>query len=73
MLTLKRAYLAYNNSQEVIMLVEVVSARGVVIKLMLILLRKAYLERFYQDLDDNVLISISNTIYINNKLALDYI
>jgi hypothetical protein len=53
--------------------VETVSARGAIIKLMLILLEKAHLERFYQDLGDNVLVGISNTAYINNKLTLDYI
>jgi hypothetical protein len=40
---------------------------------MLILPGKAYLERFYQDLGDDVLVGISNTVYINNKLTLDYI
>jgi hypothetical protein len=53
--------------------VEIVNARGVIIKLMLILLEKAHLERFYQDLGDNVLVGISNTAYINNELTLDYI
>jgi hypothetical protein len=73
MSTSKKVYLVYNNSRELITLVEAVSARGVVIKLMLILLGKAHLERFYQDLSDNVLVSISNTAYINDELALDYI
>jgi hypothetical protein len=66
-------YLAYNNSRELITLIKIVNARGVIIKLMLILLKKAHLERFYQDLGDDVLVSISNIMYINNKLALDYI
>jgi hypothetical protein len=66
-------YLAYNNSRELIILVKIVSARGTIIKLMFILLEKTYLERFYQDLGDNVLLSLSNTIYINNKLVYKYI
>jgi hypothetical protein len=71
--TSKRAYLACDNSRELITSVEAVSARGVVIELMLILPGKAHLERFYQDLGDDVLVGISDTAYINNELALDYI
>jgi hypothetical protein len=73
MLTLKRAYLAYNNSQELITLVEAVSARGAVIKPMLILLGKTHLERFYQDLADDILVDMLDTAYINNELAYQYI
>jgi hypothetical protein len=36
---------------------------------MFILVEKTYLERFYQDLANNVLINILDTTYINNKLA----
>jgi hypothetical protein len=40
---------------------------------MLILLGKTYLERFYQDLANDVLVGMSDTTYINNELAYQYI
>jgi hypothetical protein len=71
--TSKRVYLACDNSRELITLVEAVSARGTIIKLMFILPGKTHLERFYQDLDDDVLLDLSDTVYINDELAYEYI
>jgi hypothetical protein len=56
-----------------LLLIEAVSAGGAVIKEMLILLAKCYLERWYKDLRDNVLISISESGYTNNELLYEYI
>jgi hypothetical protein len=40
---------------------------------MLILLGKTHLERFYQNLADDILVDMLDTTYINNKLAYQYI
>jgi hypothetical protein len=49
--------------------VEAVSAKRVAIKKILILLEQTYLERYYNDLGDNVLIGLSDTGYSNNKVT----
>jgi hypothetical protein len=48
--------------------VEAVSARGAIIKEMLIIPVKTYLVRWYNDLRDDVLVGVSNTGYTNDKL-----
>jgi DDE superfamily endonuclease len=53
--------------------VEAVSAGGAVIKEMLILPAKCHLERWYEDLGDDVLVGISESGYINNELLYEYI
>jgi hypothetical protein len=67
--TLKRSYLVTDGTRTLIILIEVVSVRGAVINEMLIILRKWHLESWYPDLDNNVLISVSNTGYTNDELS----
>lgn len=52
---------------------KIVSAEEAVIKELLILLEKTYLKRFYDDLEDDVLINISDSNYTNNELSYQYI
>jgi hypothetical protein len=40
---------------------------------MFILPGKTHLERFYQDLGDDVLLGLSDTAYINDELVYEYI
>lgn len=53
--------------------IEAISATGQVIKPMLILSGRVHLERFYQDLKDEVLVGLSDTGYANNELNWAYI
>jgi hypothetical protein len=53
--------------------VEAVSVGGAVIEEMLILLGKNHLERWYEDLGDDVLIGVSDTGYTNDELSYQYI
>jgi hypothetical protein len=53
--------------------VEAISAGGVTIELMLILPGKLHLERFYQDIPEEVLIGLSESGYSNGELAYEYI
>jgi hypothetical protein len=69
--TLKRSYLATNGTRTLITLVEAVSVRGAVIDEILIILGKRHLESWYPDLDDNVLISVSDISYTNDELSFE--
>ena len=62
-----------NNNREYITVIEIVNVIETVIKSILILLRKVHLERFYRDLKNEVLISLSDTEYVNDKLIFTYI
>jgi hypothetical protein len=53
--------------------VEAVSAGGVTIDQMLILPGKVHLERFYRDIDRDVLIGLSESGYTNDELSYGYI
>jgi hypothetical protein len=69
----KRSYLAADGDRELITSIKAVSASGAVIKLILILPGKVYLERFYHDLQKDVLVGLSESGYSNDELAYEYI
>jgi Tc5 transposase DNA-binding domain len=71
--TLKRSYLTIDGTRTLITSVEAVSAGGAVINKMLIILGKRHLEGWYLDLDDNILVGVSDTGYINDKLSFKWI
>jgi hypothetical protein len=53
--------------------VEAVSAGGIAIDQMLILPSKVHLERFYRDINRDVLIGLSKSGYTNDELSYEYI
>lgn len=69
----KRHFLISDNNREYVSAVEAVSATGIVLDPMLILPGRVHLERFYQDLKDEVLIGLSDTGYANDELTYAYI
>ena len=69
----KRQYLPSDNNREYVTSIEAVSAGGAFIEPMLILTGKVHLERFYRDLQGQVLVGLSETGYSNDELALEYI
>jgi Tc5 transposase DNA-binding domain len=69
--TSKRSYLATNGARTLITSVEAVSAGGAVIDEMLIIPGKTHLEAWYPDLDDNVLVGVSDTGYTNDELSFE--
>ncbi|ERF69424.1 hypothetical protein EPUS_09427 [Endocarpon pusillum Z07020] len=71
--TSKRAYLASETCRELVTSIEAVSAGGIVIQPMLILPAKTHLERHFSDLEDDVLLGVSESGYNNNELAYKYI
>jgi len=71
--TSKRSYLATDGTRTLITSVEAVSAGGAVIKEMLIVLGKAHMQSWYQDLRDDVLVGVSDTGYTNDELSYEYI
>jgi hypothetical protein len=73
MCTSKRSNLATNGTRTLITLVEAVTVGGVVIDEMLIIPGKRHLESWYPDLDDNVLVSVSDTGYTNDELSFEWI
>ena len=72
-LRVKRHYLVSNNNHKYIIAFKAISAIGAIIKPMLILSKKIYLERFYYDLKDKVLMGLLDTRYINDELTYTYI
>jgi hypothetical protein len=62
-----------DNNRDYVTAVEAISADGAVIKLMLILTRKVHLARFYEDLQGDIMISLSESGYTNDELSYDYI
>jgi hypothetical protein len=68
----KRQYLASDNSRDYVTAVEAISAGGAVIDEMLILPGKVHLERFYYDLQGEVLVGLSDTGYSNDELSFEY-
>jgi hypothetical protein len=66
-------YLVSDNNHQYVTVVEAVSAAGIAIELMLILLGKLHLERFYRDLGDDILVGLSDTGYTNDELTFTYI
>jgi hypothetical protein len=71
--TLKRLYLITDGTRTLITSVEVVSVEGAIINEMLFIPGKRHLESWYPDLDDNVLISVSDTSYTNDELLFEWI
>ena len=69
----KRHYLISDNNCKYVTVIKIVSTVEVVIKSILILSRKVYLERFYRDLKNEILIDLSNTEYVNNEFSYVYI
>jgi hypothetical protein len=69
----QRYYLVLDNNREYITAVEAINAINIIIKPILILLERVYLERFYRDLEDEVLMGLSDTNYANNELTFAYI
>ena len=69
----KRHYLILDNNREYVTAIETVSTTGVVIEPMFILSGKVYLERFYRDLKNEVLVDLSDTGYVNDELSYVYI
>jgi DDE superfamily endonuclease len=69
----KRHYLVSDNNRQYVIAVEAVSAAGIAIEPMLILPGKLHLERFYQDLGDDILVGLSDTGYANDELTFTYI
>ena len=69
----KRQYLPSDNNREYVTSIEAVSAGGIVLEPMLILTGKVHLERFYRDLQGQMLVGLSDTGYSNDELALEYI
>jgi hypothetical protein len=69
--SLKRSYLTTDGTQTLITSVKTVSAGGAVINEMLIISGKRHLEGWYSDLDDNILIGISDTGYTNDELSFE--
>jgi len=66
--TSKRSYLATDGTRTLITSVEAVSAGGAVIEEMLILPAKVHLERWYEDLGDDVLVGVSDSGYRGSNL-----
>jgi hypothetical protein len=62
-----------NNNRQYIIAVKAVSIVDIVIEPILILPEKLHLEHFYRDLKDNILVGLSDTGYINDKLTFTYI
>jgi DDE superfamily endonuclease/Tc5 transposase DNA-binding domain len=71
--TSKRSYRTTNGTWTLITSVEAISAGGAVINEMLIIPGKRYLEGWYPDLDDNVLVGVSDTGYTNDELSFKWI
>ena len=69
----KQNYLILDNNREYVITIKTINTIRVIIKLMFILLEKIYLERFYQDFKNKVLVDLSDTEYVNNKLFYVYI
>jgi DDE superfamily endonuclease len=69
----KRSYLASDNNRELVTSIEAISAGGIVIEEMLILPGKIHMERFYRDLQGEVLVGLSESGYSNDELAFEYI
>ncbi len=71
--TSKRSYLASDNNREFVTSVKAVSAGETAIQLMLILSAQIYQEHFYFDLENDILVGVSDTGYINDELSYKYI
>jgi hypothetical protein len=70
---LKRSYLATDGTRTLVTSIEAVSVGGAVIEEMLILLGKTHMERWYEDLGDDVLVGVSDSGYTNDELSYQYI
>jgi len=71
--TSKRSYLTTDGTRTLITSVEAVSAGGAVIEEMLIVPGKTHMEPWYENLDDDVLVGVSDTGYTNDELSYEYI
>jgi hypothetical protein len=69
--TSKRSYLATDGTRTLVTSVEAVSAGGAVIVEMLILPGKTHMERWYENLGDDVLVGVSDSG--NDELSYQYI
>jgi DDE superfamily endonuclease len=62
-----------DNNRDYVTTIEAISASGAIIEPILILTRKIHLARFYEDLQGDIMISLSESRYTNNELLYDYI
>jgi DDE superfamily endonuclease len=69
----RRHYLPSDNSRDYVTAIEAISAGGAVIDEMLILPGRVHLERFYHELQGEVLIGLSDSGYANDELSWEYI
>lgn len=70
---IRRAFLPSSTNRDYITAVEAVSGIGNSIASMLILKGSLFMEKWYQGLEDDVLVGLSETGYINDQLALHWI
>ena len=69
----KRHFLISDNNREYVSVVETINATEIVLNSMFILLERVHLERFYQDLKNEVLIELLDIEYVNNEFTYVYI
>ena len=62
-----------DNNRKYVTVIKIVNIIKVVIKLIFILLKKIYLNRFYRDLKNEILIDLLDTEYVNNEFFYVYI
>jgi hypothetical protein len=65
----RRHYLPSNNSHDYVTAIEAISAGGAVIDEVLILPGRVHLERFYHELQGEVLVGLSDSGYANDELS----
>ena len=68
-----RHYLPSDNNRDYVTVIEAINAGGAVIDEILILSGKVHLERFYRELQGEVLVGLSETGYVNDELSFEYI